>query len=53
MSFDQILPPPPETQVPSIYERFLLNWWRRHGAAYAVGSTCAEFDIEAPGLSDG
>jgi len=46
MSFDGVLPPPPESQVSELYRRFLLDWWTRNGPVFAVGFSCSEYDIE-------
>ena len=46
-SFEGVLPPVTEQSLNSIYERFLLDWWRRSGPGYAVGFTCSDYDIEA------
>jgi hypothetical protein len=45
MSFDGILRAPSEPEVYSVYKSFLIDWWRDHGATYAVGFSCADYDI--------
>lgn len=45
-TFDGILQPPLESQIGELYSRFLLDWWRQHGALYAVGYSCADYDFE-------
>jgi len=49
-SFEGVLPIPQAEQVQTLYRSFLLDWWRRVGANYAVGFSCAEYDPE--GISD-
>lgn len=47
MSFETIsdvLPPPVVTDQPRVIRKFLIDWWRRHGASYAVGYTYSEND---------
>jgi hypothetical protein len=46
-SFEGVLPPPEDSAIPKLYERFLVDWWRSSGPCYAVGFCCAEHDIEA------
>jgi hypothetical protein len=47
MSFSGVFPPPSELTLPVLYERFLLEWWRKNGGVYGVGFSCSEYDIEA------
>jgi hypothetical protein len=46
MSFDGLFPPPPESSVPAIYRKFLLDWWRKNGPIYGVGYSSSEHDHE-------
>jgi hypothetical protein len=44
MSFADVgslMPPAPDDEI-GISRKFLIDWWRKNGANYAVGSTCAE-----------
>jgi hypothetical protein len=44
MSFEDVgslMPPAPEDEI-GISRHFLIDWWHKHGAFYAVGSECAE-----------
>jgi len=49
MSFEGVLPAPPIWCERGIQRRFLLEWWREHGALYAVGSSFSELDVYRPG----
>jgi hypothetical protein len=44
MSFDSVgvlMPPAPDDEI-GISRQFLIDWWHKNGAFYAVGSECAE-----------
>jgi hypothetical protein len=41
-SVSDILPPPKASDHPAIARRFLVDWWRAHGAMHAVGFTLSE-----------
>ena len=47
-SLDGIVLPPPREQIREMYRKFLIDWWRRVGGNYAVGSTCVEYDPKPP-----
>jgi len=44
-SFDDVFPAPKKEEIPALYEKFLIDWWRKNGSNYAVGFTCAEYDL--------
>jgi hypothetical protein len=46
-TLDGFFQPPQESQIDEICRKFLLQWWERHGADFAVGLSCAEYDISA------
>ena len=47
ISFDsvsEVLPPPKREDRQRVARKFLIDWWRTHGAMYAVGFTLSECD---------
>jgi hypothetical protein len=46
-SFDGVLPAPHDGEIPALYQAFLIEWWRKVGANYAVGFSHAEDDPES------
>jgi len=43
-TFDGFFPPPKEQHIGAIYRQFLVGWWKKHGANFAVGFSCSGFD---------
>jgi hypothetical protein len=47
-SFEGFFPAPATQNVAGIYSQFLLPWWQKNGADYAVGYSCSGYDIYDP-----
>lgn len=45
LSLERALPSPGGISDATLLRSFLIDWWRRSGAHYAVGFECAEFDL--------